>query len=260
MKRAYADLARGQLHYRHAGSGDPLLFIHMSAGSSAEFETCGDMLAKRFSVFAPDLFGCGFSDKPEPYLSIREHMDTIREFMDAMGIRDAICAGSLVGANICARLGAAHPERVKGLLLVGLCYHPEPDFYPALRYQPVFALTPPSDDGGHLMSMWEKSSRYGDSAETRDVRALGIHLCGRFAEAMHWALCEDVDFRECLPDIQAPTVIATYDIAPIGGPMPGEAAKRIPNARVIALKGCGPLASIASPKVFADLVRNCFDN
>ena len=38
MKRAYLDLSRGQLHYRCAGSGTPVIMLHMSGSSSDEYE------------------------------------------------------------------------------------------------------------------------------------------------------------------------------------------------------------------------------
>jgi pimeloyl-ACP methyl ester carboxylesterase len=258
MRRAYVDLKLGQMHYRYGGNGEPLLLIHMAAGSSAEFEASGDMLSEQFSVYALDLFNCGFSDKLESYLSIREHMETILEFMDVMNIKAAFCAGNLVGGNICARLGAMHPERVKGLFLAGVVFNPDPNFFPSLRHNPVFALVPPTDGGEHLVSIWEKASRYGETPEIRDVRALGMYLAGNFAEGMHWALCEDSDFNKCLPEIKASTTVAVYGVAPVGGPMPAEAAKIIPNAKTIEFEGQSLFVSIAAPETYASAVKSSF--
>ena len=65
MKKAYIDLKRGQMHYRFAGNGDPVVMLHMSGNSSGEYEGSGNILAQKYSVYAVDLFGFGYSDKPE---------------------------------------------------------------------------------------------------------------------------------------------------------------------------------------------------
>ncbi|MDR1192792.1 MAG: alpha/beta hydrolase [Peptococcaceae bacterium] len=258
MRRAYVDLKRGQMHYRYAGQGEPLVMVHMSANYSIEFEDCGNILAASYSVYALDLFGYGFSDKTEKYLSVREHMETVLEFMDAMGISSAYFVGTLVGANVCARLAAAWPQRAQGLMLAGVCFNPDPNMYPGLRHAPVFHLVPPSDGGDHLKDMWMKASRYGETPAIRDVRALGMHLAGDCREGMHWALCEDTDFGDCLPLIKAPTFVTAYDPTPVGGPMPEEAAKRIPGAKFEVMSGCSPLVSIAAPEKFAAYVTKYF--
>jgi pimeloyl-ACP methyl ester carboxylesterase len=258
MKKAYIDLKRGQMHYRFAGNGDPVVMLHMSGNSSGEYEGSGNILAQKYSVYAVDLFGFGYSDKPEKYLSIQEHMDTIVEFMDALGISSAYLVGSLVGANICARLAAQYPDRVKGLLLAHICYNPDPNFYPSLRHADCFTQKPPMDDGSHLQQIWDKVKVYGESAAINDVRATYMHLAGPFLESMHWALCDDADFGDCLPTIKTPTVVVAFDIRP-NGPMPEDAAKIIPNAKFEVMEGCSPLVTIAAPEKFAALFNKYFN-
>jgi pimeloyl-ACP methyl ester carboxylesterase len=258
MKKAYLDLKRGQMHYRFAGSGDPIVMLHMSGNSSGEYEGSGNILAQKYAVYAVDLYGFGYSDKPEKYLSVQEHMETIVEFMDALGISSAYLVGSLVGANICARLAAQYPNRVKGLMLAHLCYNPDPQFYPSLRYADCFTQKPPQEDGSHLQQIWGKVMVYGESPAVSDVRATYMHLAGSFLESMHWALCDDADFGACLPEIKAPTVVVAFDIRP-KGPMPEEAVKVIPGAQFELMEGCSPLVTIAAPEKFAAVFTKYFD-
>ena len=37
MKRAYADIPEGQIHYRIEGSGEPVLLLHAATTSSLEY-------------------------------------------------------------------------------------------------------------------------------------------------------------------------------------------------------------------------------
>ena len=46
MKRAYADIPEGQMHYRAEGEGEPVLLLHMAVGSSDEFTRVIPFLSK----------------------------------------------------------------------------------------------------------------------------------------------------------------------------------------------------------------------
>ena len=56
MKRAFADIPEGQMHYRFEGTGEPLLLLHSAVASSDEF-------TKALSFLSQDLQGdrAGFS-------------------------------------------------------------------------------------------------------------------------------------------------------------------------------------------------------
>ena len=64
IRRAYADTPYGQLHYRHAGEGEPLLLIHQTATSSYAYEPVMAYLASSCRVIAVDTPGYGMSDYP----------------------------------------------------------------------------------------------------------------------------------------------------------------------------------------------------
>lgn len=229
----------------------------MSGSTSEEFEGSGNILAENFSVYAVDLFGFGYSDKPGKYLSIREHMAAVIDFMDTLGITSAYLIGNLVGANICARIAAEYPNRVRGLMLASVAYNTDPDFYPSRRHTSVYAQSPPADDGYHLQEIWAKASRYGESPAVRDARFGYMHLAGPFVEALHWALCEDTGFEDCLPRIKAPTVVIAFGVPP-AGPMPEEAAKLISGAKFEVMPDCTPLVTISAPEKFAAVFAKYF--
>ena len=211
MKRAYLDLSRGQLHYRCAGSGTPIIMLHMSGSSSDEYEVVGNLLAQKYAVYALDLYGFGGSDVPAKYLSFTEHMQTVIEFMDAMMIGRAYFVGNLVGANITVHLAAEHPERVIKAALFHPCYNPDPDFYHNLRNSATFAEIPITDDGSHLKEIWARSAKYGESAAVSNDRAVCLHKARGFGEALHWALCEDEDFESFVKRVTVPAKIFAYD-------------------------------------------------
>ena len=123
MKRAYVDIPEGQLHYRYAGVGMPVIMIHMSGSSSDEYEAVGNLLADRYAVYAVDLMAFGGSDRPPHLYTLEEHAQTVLSFMDALGLGKACLVGNLAGANIALLAAAQRPEKVSGLMLAGYCYN-----------------------------------------------------------------------------------------------------------------------------------------
>lgn len=113
----------GQIFYKQAGldnPGLPIVFIHgIGAGiSSFMWRKNFDELAKDFRVYAFDLLGFGFSDKPPaaPYaadLYVELISDFIREIA---GGRANVVASSL-GASYAVRVADEHPDLINALIL-----------------------------------------------------------------------------------------------------------------------------------------------
>lgn len=119
----FFDWKHGRIFYKTAGSGQagvPLIFIHgVGAGSSSfMWRKNFDVLALDFRVYAMDLLGFGFSDKPStaPYsadLYVEQITDFIRE---VTGSPVNIVASSL-GAAYAIRVADEHPEMIKAMVL-----------------------------------------------------------------------------------------------------------------------------------------------
>lgn len=115
----------GQVFYKSSGAhnpGPPLVFIHgVGAGSSSfMWRKNFDELAQDFRVYALDLLGFGFSDKPSgaPY-SADLYVELITDFLrDVSGYPANIIASSL-GAAYAIRVADEHPELVKAMILNG---------------------------------------------------------------------------------------------------------------------------------------------
>jgi len=113
----------GQIFYKEAGldnGGLPIVFIHgVGAGvSSFMWRKNFDELAKDFRVFAFDLLGFGFSDKPPaaPY-SADLYVELITDFIrEVAGGRANVVASSL-GASYAVRVADEHPELINAMIL-----------------------------------------------------------------------------------------------------------------------------------------------
>ena len=77
----------GNIYYKKAGSGSPLLLIHdlNHYSSSMEWDKVIDTLSEKHTVYTIDLLGCGKSDKPAItytcYLYVQLLTDFIRDII-----------------------------------------------------------------------------------------------------------------------------------------------------------------------------------
>lgn len=118
------DWREGRIVYQTAGevsSGLPIVLVHgIGAGiSSFMWRKNFDVLARDFRIYALDLLGFGFSDKPAGVsYSADLYVDLLADFIsDVAGSPVNLVAASL-GAAYCVRVADEYPELVNSLVLV----------------------------------------------------------------------------------------------------------------------------------------------
>jgi pimeloyl-ACP methyl ester carboxylesterase len=108
-----------RMRYFTAGSGPPLLLLHGLLGYSFSWRFALPALAKKATVYAVDMPGAGFSDRP-PHANgnFRAHAERLLRFLDNIGIDSCDLLGTSHGGAIAMRTAALAPERVRSLILV----------------------------------------------------------------------------------------------------------------------------------------------
>lgn len=113
-------------NYLEAGEergGIPVILMHGSGpGVTAYANWRGiiPILQEHFHVYAPDMVGFGFSDRPEGFeYSCQKWADQVVNFMDALGIEKAHLVGNSFGGSNALRLISQHPHKVEKLVLMG---------------------------------------------------------------------------------------------------------------------------------------------
>lgn len=213
MKRAYADIPEGQMHYRIEGNGEPLLLLHSALGSSVEYARVIPFLSKAYCAIAPDFLGQGDSD-PTPHLyQIPDHARTIAAFMGSLGIQEATIVGHHNGAMVATELAIASPHLVNSVVLSSIPLW-ETEGGKAVIDPPGFtAQVDLKADGSHLTEWWRRVSLWGDrSLEEFEARVLDYVKAGPRGEEMHW-IGRAYDAIPRLPLVRCPTLVlsATYD-------------------------------------------------
>ena len=206
VKRAFLDTEDGQIHYRIAGEGEPLLLLHMNPRSGDEYRELMPILAKTKKVIAMDFIGFGDSDKPPRMYTISDYAKTAIALLDELKIETACILGNHTGAFVSGEIAATYPNRVKKLILGNVAGFGEAGQVKLSElYDIGFQIQP---DGSHLMKRWLARSRYVGSAELNHRWVLDDLKCFGHPLYAVWAVqnyCLEAEERFRL--IQCPTLI-----------------------------------------------------
>jgi pimeloyl-ACP methyl ester carboxylesterase len=259
MKRAYVETPQGQIHYRTAGSGEPVLLIHSTPRSSWEYELVLPVLGKRYWAIAMDNPGYGESDRPSGQYEISDYARCVADFLDALGIGRVTIGGHHTGAMIAAETAVIYPERVKGLVLSALPFY-TPEEYEKLKQGTPEYLRPLvsfelKEDGSHLLTIWdmEQSSRKPPLKSLEELQEMvmaelkGAPNCGDTFRAV-WRY----ESRKRLPLVKSPTLV----INPTGDRYANrgtELVRLIPAGRVATIES-GNYIPRNEPEKFAEAI------
>jgi pimeloyl-ACP methyl ester carboxylesterase len=109
----------GELHWREAGTGDPVLFIHGYPFDSTLWESQLAAVPAGWRFIAPDLRGFGKTPAlNKAPLTMDALADDMIALLDHLGIKQAVICGLSMGGYVALSLVARHPERVRALVLV----------------------------------------------------------------------------------------------------------------------------------------------
>lgn len=154
IKRGFVDLPHGQTHYRRAGSGEPIVALHASPGSSRQLVGLIQDLAADAEVFAPDTPGNGDSEAlfdREP--SIPELARAVLDFLDAVKLERVRLYGSHTGAAIATELALMAPDRISHVVLDGVSWM-SPEELEEILANYAFPFVP-DRDGAYLTRIFQ---------------------------------------------------------------------------------------------------------
>ena len=108
------------LRYIDEGRGPPIVFLHgLGASMYAWRKNLAPVAAAGYRVIAFDNRGFGFSGKPATGYDNASYARLTVALLDALHLPDAVLIGQSMGGAIAAEVAIAHPERVRGLVLIG---------------------------------------------------------------------------------------------------------------------------------------------
>jgi pimeloyl-ACP methyl ester carboxylesterase len=255
MKRAYADIPDGQIHYRVEGNGNPVLLLHMAVASSDEYSRVMHFLAPMYRAIALDFLGAGDPD-PAPYAyQVIDHAKTVVNFMDSIGIKKASIIGQFNGAMIAAEVAINWPERVDKLVLAGTGFWEESEAI-SLNEPPNFTTKVEiKPDGSHLLEWWRRACLWGNySLDILEERVLEYIKAGPRGEEAHWAGAA-YDLKPRLPLITCPTLVLNAPGYPFHY-LAKDVNNLIPDSKLTTIQNGPMYLDRAMPKEFAESIMD----
>jgi pimeloyl-ACP methyl ester carboxylesterase len=118
LQRRSVSVCGHQMSYVTGGSGPPIVLLHGLGANSFTWRFVLPALAREYTVFAPDMLGCGASDKVGVDYSLEAMAGYVLSFMDAVGLARAHIVGHSMGGGLALIFAHRHPARVDRLALV----------------------------------------------------------------------------------------------------------------------------------------------
>ncbi len=106
------------LHYLTAGHGPTVVLLHGYAETSRMWRSIIPVLAKKFTVIAPDLPGIGDSDIPRDGLDMKTAALRIHALVRSLGVQRARVVGHDIGLMVAYAYAAQFPDETEKLVLM----------------------------------------------------------------------------------------------------------------------------------------------
>jgi pimeloyl-ACP methyl ester carboxylesterase len=259
VRRAYADLSVGQVHY--ASCGDPgqalVLLLHQSPRSWREYAQVLPLLGRHWHAVAMDTAGFGDSDDGGGSVhSIADYARVALELVDALGAPQVHVVGHHTGGVIGLEMAAADTAgRVASLVLSGTGFIDDASRR-ARVHRPAVDQVERKPDGSHLMDLWRgRQAFYPPDRPELLEQFVRDALAVRDPEAGHQAVAQyPMETRIGL--VRQPVLIVRAEADPFTAPAATDLARCLPQAELVSVPGGMVPLPDQMPDVFAGVVAD----
>jgi 3-oxoadipate enol-lactonase len=256
----YIPVEGGQLYYKEAGEGPPLILIHGGFLDLRMWDEQVPVLAQSHRVVRYDVRSHGKSHAEEvPFSDVSD----LSILMDSLSIHRADIVGLSLGGRIAVDFALAYPERVESLVLVG------PGVsgfrYGSPELTEYLEALGEASDRGDFQDMIEVFARYWCDGPKRtpeevdpDVRSKVLEmLSGSLERWMRSPLekAPDPPAVDHVSEIKAATliIVGTIDMPDVHQVV-AYLEKNIPGARRVDIPGVAHMVNLEAPDRFNEVV------
>lgn len=118
MTRRAVTVCGRQMSYVTGGSGPPLVLLHGLGANSFTWRFVLPTLMQHYTCYAPDMFGCGASDKGDMDYSLNAMASYVDGFFTALGLQRAHVIGHSLGGGLAMQFAHDYPGHIERLVLV----------------------------------------------------------------------------------------------------------------------------------------------
>lgn len=253
-------------HVQRMGSGPALLLAHGTGAATHSWRGLAPLLAKNFTVVAPDLPGHGFTQALTPErLSLPGMSLALGEMLKSLNVRPALAIGHSAGAAILVRMSLDGHIAPDALVSLNGALLP-PLGLPSLLFSPAAKLIASSSLVPRLFA-WRASDRnaverlIASTGSTLDPRGIDLyarlvsnpgHVGGVLDMMAKWNLQSiERDISRLEPRLTL--VVGTNDRTV--SPREAQRVRTLqPGAQIVRLPGLGHLAHEEQPQRIVDVI------
>jgi len=253
-------------HVQVMGAGPVLLLVHGTGAATHSWRALAPLLARHFTVVAPDLPGHGFTDTPATArLSLPGMAKSLQGLLRALNVTPALAVGHSAGAAILARMTLDGQIAPRGLVSLngafvplegvpGQIFSPLAKLLVGLPLLPQLFAWRAKDDtvvGGMLESTGSRIDAQGVTLYGRLIRN-PAHAAAALGMMSQW------DLHPLLRDLGRLTVPLLLVVGANDRAVPPAQATRVrdlmPGAALVSMAGLGHLAHEERPDDTAAIV------
>lgn len=276
-RSGFALVGDRQVHYLEWGHRglSPVLALHGGGQTAYMFEDLGEAVAGRYHVLAPDLPSHGDSDPMDERLGPTAIAGTIPGLLDGFGMHRVVLVGASLGGLTGIRLGAEHPDRIAGLVLIDVGHRLEPE-----GVRKIIDFMGAHESFGSLEEAAEEISKYLPQRKAVRPESLTRNLRQRADGRWEWKHGFGRRFREADVEghpadnldqfldgvaesaaaLRCPVLLlrgSASDVLSAEGAE--EVTSVIPNARLATVEKAGHLAAGDNPNSTTNLIAGFLD-
>ncbi|MGI8727551.1 MAG: alpha/beta fold hydrolase [Solirubrobacterales bacterium] len=248
--------SRPRLYYERHGSGEPVLCLTGYGLSAAIFEPVLDLYSSEWEAVLYDHRGAGRSEAP-PWLASMHQLaaDAVR-LLDELEIEAAHVYGVSFGSMVAQEVAIRFPDRVRGLVLGGAtcggprAYQPDARGLGGLGARMLVEAVGSRGPGLLGPALLSEQFRRSEPERTRELlRPFYAHRARLRGINSHWWASVYHDTYSRLPRITAPTLVMHGELDAMSPLANAELlARRIPDAELAVLAGCGHAYPLEAPE------------
>jgi pimeloyl-ACP methyl ester carboxylesterase len=244
------------------GEATPVVFVHGLSGCWQNFLENIPSVSQTRRVVTLDLPGFGESEMPHEKVSITGYARVVQEVCDRLELERISLVGNSMGGFIAAELAIRQPARVERLALVSAAGISSANVarLPVLTLGRIGAAMMANQAVDHrYIAMRPRARQLALGLVARHPRLLAPDLAyeglmrGADKPGFNSALraCLEYDFRDRLPEIEAPTLIVWGEKDSILSVRDADEYERlIPNTKKLVMRDTGHVPQVERPEAF----------
>lgn len=253
-------------HYtEYPGEGARVFLLHGFGSSAYSWGKVAPLLQRKgFHVYALDMMGFGWSDKPsdgdyDPLALV----ECVNAWMDAMGLQDVAFVGNSLGGAVAVLMSILHPDKVGSMVLVDAGGYPmELPFILKVARIPTVGFWANLFYGRWLLRWNLKEVYYNDDQVTREqVDAYYDRLRTKNGLGSMVSLAKAIDFSKFHTYVERAKKLEVPILIIWGQEdewIPLEIGHRfdeeLPNSRIVVIPECGHVPQEEKPEITAELI------